>query len=168
MFSLILMALLLVPLLEIAAFVVIGGKIGVFATLAMVFVTAVIGSVLLRVQGFGLLKRIQETVDAGQVPERELVHGVMILIAGILLLTPGFVTDALGFLLFVPAIRDLGWRLVRNRIVVATGFSGGANAQSRGSSGPTIDLDEDDYSNDPNPETPWRKPDGDPDKRRIN
>jgi UPF0716 protein FxsA len=57
---------------------------------------------------------------ANRVPGRELVHGVMILVAGVLLLTPGFVTDSLGFLLFVPAFRDMVWRLVKDRIVVQT------------------------------------------------
>lgn len=163
MASLIPILLLVVPLLEIAAFVVIGGEIGVLATLAMVFVTAVIGSILLRVQGFGLLRRIQEVTEQGGVPGRELVHGVMILIAGVLLLTPGFVTDTLGFLLFVPAIRDLGWNLVKDRIVVAGRFGGEAGGfqagpgRGRGKhSGPTIDLDEDEFSRSPDPDSPWR------------
>lgn len=156
MFSLIPVALLVVPLLEIAAFVVIGGQIGVLATLAMVFVTAVIGSILLRIQGFGLLRKIQATVDAGQVPGRELVHGVMILIAGVLLLTPGFVTDTLGFLLFVPAIRDIGWHFLKDRIVVAGNFSRPAGARYSRDGGPTIDLDADDFEREPDPDTPWR------------
>jgi UPF0716 family protein affecting phage T7 exclusion len=55
---------------------------------------------------------------SNRVPGRELVHGVMLLVAGVLLLTPGFVTDSLGFLLFVPAFRDVVWRLVRDRFTV--------------------------------------------------
>ncbi|MCB1420299.1 MAG: FxsA family protein [Zhengella sp.] len=144
-FSLIPFVLLVIPLAEIAAFVVIGGQIGVFATLAMIVVTAIIGSILLRVQGFSLITRIQAETDAGRIPGRELVHGVMILIAGVLLLTPGFITDTLGFLLFVPALRDLGWTLVRNRITVvsAGGFSG--RQAWRGEGRRTIDLGEDEY-----------------------
>lgn len=158
-FSLIPLLLLAIPLLEIAAFIVIGGQIGVLATLAMVFVTAVIGSILLRVQGFGLINRIRTETEQGRVPGRELVHGVMILIAGVLLLTPGFVTDALGFLLFVPAIRDIGWRLVKDRVVVAVGPDSGFN---RGAGDPryrserTIDLDEDEFSSSGDPDSPWR------------
>ncbi len=155
-FSLIPFLLLAIPLLEIAAFVVIGGEIGVFATLAMVFVTAVLGSILLRVQGFGLLQRIRRETDAGRVPGREMVHGVMILIAGVLLLTPGFITDALGFLLFVPPIRDAGWALLKGRIL----FSGGFTAAGPRPGGPepddrTIDLDADDYTAEPDPDSPW-------------
>lgn len=157
-FSLIPFALLVIPLLEIAAFVVIGGQIGVFPTLALVVVTAIIGSILLRVQGFGLLNRIQTEMNAGRVPARELVHGVMLLAAGILLLTPGFVTDAAGFLLFIPPVRDAVWGFVRSRIRVVgpdgTAFNGrAAGAPPR--DGRTIDLEEDDFARDPDPDTPW-------------
>lgn len=147
-FSLIPFLLLAIPLAEIAAFVVIGGQIGVVATLAMIVVTAIIGSILLRVQGFSLIARIQAETDAGRIPGRELVHGVMILIAGVLLLTPGFITDTLGFLLFVPALRDLGWNLVKNRITVvsARGFS--ERQTWRREDGRTIDLNEDEYRTD--------------------
>jgi UPF0716 protein FxsA len=119
-FSFIPFLLLVVPLAEIAAFVIIGGQIGVWATLGMVLLTAVIGSVLLRWQGIGLFNKINAEMRSNRVPGRELVHGVMLLVAGVLLLTPGFVTDSLGFLLFVPAFRDVVWRLVRDRIVVQT------------------------------------------------
>lgn len=155
-FSLIPFLLLAIPLLEIAAFVVIGGEIGVFATLAMVFVTAVLGSILLRVQGFGLLQRIRKETDAGRVPGREMVHGVMILVAGVLLLTPGFITDTLGFLLFVPAIRDAGWSLLKGRILFSGGFSAGGPHPSRPETdGRTIDLDAEDYTAEPDPNSPW-------------
>ncbi|HMQ57288.1 MAG TPA: FxsA family protein, partial [Rhizobiaceae bacterium] len=76
--------LLAIPLAEIAAFVLVGREIGVFWTLAMVLFTAVLGSILLRVQGFGLLSRIRAETESGRVLGRELVHGVMILIAGVL------------------------------------------------------------------------------------
>lgn len=157
-FSLIPFALLVIPLLEIAAFVVIGGQIGVFPTLALVLVTAVIGSILLRVQGFGLINRIQAEMNAGRVPARELVHGVMLLVAGILLLTPGFVTDAAGFLLFVPPVRNAVWGFVRSRVRVVgpdgAKFHDGAS-ETTPRDGRTIDLDEDDFAREPDPDTPW-------------
>ncbi|MEX0346294.1 MAG: FxsA family protein [Rhizobiaceae bacterium] len=158
-FSIVPLLLLAIPLMEIAAFIVIGGQIGVLATLVMVFVTAVIGSILLRIQGFGLINKIRRETDQGRVPGRELVHGVMILIAGVLLLTPGFVTDTLGFLLFVPAIRDIGWNFVKDRIVVAAGpgmGSQGGFGGPRHPGGKTIDLDEDDFTSSGNPDSPWR------------
>jgi UPF0716 protein FxsA len=160
MFSLIPLALLVIPALEIAVFIIVGQYIGVMATLAMIFITAIIGSILLRVQGFGLLRDIQKILDQGGVPGRELVHGVMILLAGVLLLTPGFVTDTIGFLLFIPPIRDLAWQFVRTRIVVHAGHShkewqGGEARDSR-----TIDLDETEFSEKANPDSPWKDGNG--------
>ncbi|MEM9105389.1 MAG: FxsA family protein [Pseudomonadota bacterium] len=159
-FSIVPLLLLIVPLAEIAAFVLIGREIGVFWTLAMVFVTAVLGSILLRVQGFGLIARIQRESEAGRVPGRELVHGVMILVAGVLLLTPGFITDAIGFLLFVPAIRDAGWRLIKSRISVVTmgGFQADRrDAQPDSDRSTTIELNEEDFKRNPDPDSPWNK-----------
>lgn len=162
MFSLIPLALLLVPALEIAVFIVVGQQIGVIATLAMIFVTAVIGSALLRVQGFGLLRRIRNELDEGRIPDRELVHGVMILLAGVLLLTPGFVTDTIGFLLFIPPIRDAAWRFLRSRIVVRGGFSRAEWHRRETGDSRTIDLDEDEFSENGNPDSPWKNGSGKP------
>lgn len=182
-FSLIPFVLLVVPLMEIAAFVVIGGQIGVWATLAMVVVTAVIGSFLLRWQGVSLLRRIQSEIAAQRLPARDLVRGAMLVIAGILLLTPGFVTDAIGFLLFVPPIQDTVWSFVKSRVTLvgsgvgsgaASGMRGGphgggtqyssgaphnreANNPSAGQQQPgerVVDLDPDDYR-DTNLDSPW-------------
>ena len=153
--------LLIIPMLEIGAFIVIGQQIGIAATLAMIVVTAVIGSILLRTQGFGLLARIQQETAAGRVPGRELVHGVMILIAGVLLLTPGFITDTLGFLLFIPALRDAAWHFLKSRVTVTT-FAGAARddmdayTAGRGrDQGKTIDLDEDDFRDETPRPSPW-------------
>jgi UPF0716 protein FxsA len=155
-FSLIPFLLLVVPLAEIAAFVVIGGQIGVWATLGMVLLTAIIGSILLRWQGVGLFNRINTELRANRVPGRELVHGVMILIAGVLLLTPGFVTDSLGFLLFVPGIRDLVWRSVKDRIVVQSMSAGfDSRAKRPGKADGVVDLDEDEFQCHPDPSSPW-------------
>ncbi|MEO4043846.1 FxsA family protein [Hoeflea sp. CAU 1731] len=160
-FSIIPILLLAVPLAEIAAFVLIGREIGVLWTLAMVFFTAVLGSILLRVQGLGLIARIRAETEAGRVPGRELIHGVMILVAGILLLTPGFITDAVGFLLFVPAIRDAGWQMFRSRVTFITpgGMKPGGDYRNDPRSGMnrkgSIDLDESEYEREPDPDSPW-------------
>ncbi|MDF1610494.1 membrane protein FxsA [Hoeflea sp. YIM 152468] len=162
-FSLVPLILLVIPLAEIAAFVVVGGQIGVWATLGMVLLTAIIGSFLLRRQGIGLFNRINGELRSNRVPGRELVHGVMILVAGVLLLTPGFVTDSFGFLLFVPAVRDLVWRSVKDRVVVQA-MSGGFGAGTAGFGHPSsrgaaddgvVDLDTDEYERNPNPSSPW-------------
>jgi len=162
-FSIVPFLLLAIPLAEIATFVVVGSQIGVFPTLAMVLVTAIAGSILLRIQGFGVVRRIQQTMNEGGVPGRDLVHGMMIMVAGVLLLTPGFITDTLGFLLFVPAIRDAGWKFLRSRIVILGGPAGAGGRRTdphRRDSGPqTIDLSSDDYSDSGDENSPWRGPD---------
>lgn len=104
--------LLVVPILEIAVFILVGGEIGVGWTILLIFLTAILGTILLRQQGFGVLEQIRGDVNAGRVPAAAMAHGVLIIVAGVLLLTPGFVTDALGFLLFVPAFRSWVWRVV--------------------------------------------------------
>lgn len=140
--SLLPLLLLAVPLAEIATFVVVGGQIGVLPTIGLVLLTAVTGTILLRLQGFGVMARIRATMDAGGMPGRDLVHGFMIMAAGLLLLTPGFITDTIGLLLFVPAIRDFAWSLIRDRVVVAA-----STTYRRGPSGGdrTIDLDDDQF-----------------------
>jgi len=155
-FSLIPFALLIIPLLEIGVFIAVGSQIGVFPTLGMVVLTAIIGSILLRVQGFGLMTRMRTELDQGRMPGRDLVHGVMILVAGILLLTPGFVTDTLGFLLFVPPLRDAVWRFARSRVHVVS--AGGTRYETRpGYDANTIDLSEDEYSGEGSDDSPWSK-----------
>lgn len=103
---------LVVPILEIAVFILVGQQIGLGWTLLLILVTAIAGTMLLRQQGFGVLNRIRDDVNAGRMPAEAMADGVLILVAGILLLTPGFVTDALGLLLFVPAFRAWVWRVL--------------------------------------------------------
>lgn len=162
LFPLLLLAL---PLIEIAVFVVVGSQIGVLSTIGLVILSGVVGTVLLRIQGFGVLTRIQREMEAGRNPGRELAHGAMIMFAGVLLLIPGFVTDIVGLLLFIPPVRDLGWRLIRSRITVVGEFGAGRwrSSSPEGRAGrKTIDLDaddysKDDYSKDPGKSSPWRK-----------
>lgn len=140
--------LLALPLAEIAGFVVVGRQIGVFATIALVILTGIAGSLLLRYQGFGAMARISRDMREGRDPSRELAHGVMILVAGILLVIPGFVSDIVGLLLFIPPVRDLGWRFLRKRVTFSAGmtdFRGGF----RSGGGRTIDLDAEDFSSGP-------------------
>ena len=148
--------LLVLPLLEIAGFVLVGRHIGVLATLGLIVATGIAGAMLLRYRGFGVMARIRRDIEAGRDPGRELAHGIMILVAGILLLIPGFLTDIIGILLFVPAIRDLGWRFLKSRVNFATSFSGMGGGFARGR-GRTIDLNSNDYSKSGPSETPWRR-----------
>lgn len=142
--------LLILPLLEIAVFVIVGSQIGVLATIGLVIASTLLGAVLLRIQGFGVVSRIRRSMETGGAPGRELVDGLMIMAAGVLLVIPGFVTDMVGLLLFIPAVRNIAWRLARNRIVVVGGAQMGGY-RNRRTDGRTIDLDADDYSTDTTP-----------------
>ena len=113
------------PLLEIAVFIEVGGLIGVWATIALTIATALAGSLLLRAQGLATLLRVRRQMDQGQLPAREIFEGVFLVLAGALLLVPGFVTDALGLLLFMPPVRDL-LRLLIARHIAAKAARGEA------------------------------------------
>lgn len=154
--------LLIVPIMEIGVFILVGGQIGVFPTLAMILVTAILGSILLRVQGLAAFSQIMTRSERGEVPGKELVTGVMIIVAGILLLTPGFVTDTLGFLLFFPPFRSFLWTTLISRITVRTvppGSFDGGNPHDSAHKRPdenVVDLDPSEFSEKPNPDSPWK------------
>ena len=94
-----------VPILEIATFIQMGSLIGLGWTLASILLTAVIGAFLVRQQGFKALNEARMQSAQNEIPVTPVIHGVFILAAGLLLLTPGFVTDAIGFLFLVPPFR---------------------------------------------------------------
>ncbi|UVK47851.1 membrane protein FxsA [Mesorhizobium sp. AR07] len=152
---------LALPLLEIAGFVVVGRQIGTLATVGLVLASSIAGAMLLRHQGFSVMTRIRAEMDAGRDPSRQLAHGAMIVLAAILLIIPGFITDIFGLLLFLPPVRDLAWRALKGRVVLATNFStGGFRGRQRDK---TIDLDDgdysrgDDYKRGPDHNSPWRR-----------
>ena len=147
---------LAVPLIEIALFILIGGEIGVFATLAMVVVTAIAGSALLRWQGMQTLNRIRTELENNRLPARPIADGAMIAVAGLLLLTPGFFTDFCGFMLFLPGVRSAIWTWLASRIKIVN-VGGEENSAGRDpANGSTIDLDENEFHAEPNPDSPWR------------
>lgn len=96
----------LVPIAEVALFIFVGSRIGVGPTILLVVLTAVIGAALVSRQGRATLWQARADLASGVLPARQLAHGAMILVAGALLLTPGFLTDAIGFLLLVPSVRE--------------------------------------------------------------
>lgn len=104
-----------VPIIEIAIFIRAGDVIGFWPTLAAVVLTAIVGTALLRAQGLAVIERARQSAERGQLPIDEVFAGVCILLGGALLLTPGFMTDAVGFLLLVPGFR----RVIGRRIVTA-------------------------------------------------
>jgi len=96
---------IVVPILEIALFIQAGQLIGMWPTIAITIGTAIAGSFLMRVQGFATLSRFSQSAERGEIPVTPVIDGIGIFAAGLLLLTPGLFTDAIGLLLFVPPIR---------------------------------------------------------------
>lgn len=94
-----------VPIIEIALFIEVGGFLGLWPTLAIVVLTALAGSALLRAQGFATLETLQNNLRTGGDPINPIAHGALILVAGVLLLTPGFFTDSVGLSLMIPQVR---------------------------------------------------------------
>ena len=114
----VLLAFVAVPLAEIAVFIEVGGWLGLWPTLGLIVLTAVAGTWIMRLQGLGLLRRAQTQLDRGVAPVFEVFSGLCLLLAGVLLLTPGFITDTVGALLLLPPFRALLYRLVRGRLTV--------------------------------------------------
>ncbi len=125
-----------VPLIEIMLFIKIGGMIGMTMTVLVVIVTALIGSLLLRAQGLATMRRARSSMDRGELPMDSVIHGIFLLLAGAFLLTPGFLTDAVGFALFAPPVRlALGRHILS--AVMARGTVSVHTARQSGYRGPT-------------------------------
>ncbi len=104
-FPVFLILFLSIPLVEIYFLIKIGSWIGALPTVLLVVVTAILGATLVRYQGFATLQRLQMTLARGEMPAIELLEGVILLVAAVLLLTPGFFTDVIGFACLFPALR---------------------------------------------------------------
>lgn len=133
-------AFLAIPLIEITLFIQIGGAIGLGWTLVTVILTAILGTVLVRRQGALALGQVKSSFNQMQDPTESLAHGAMILFSGALLLTPGFFTDAVGFLLLVPAFRTIAFGAIRSRINVQ-GFQTGPQPRGPQRRGPSATGD---------------------------
>lgn len=105
MFFRLLALFVLVPVVELALLIRLGEIIGLWPTLGIIVLTGVAGSALAKQQGFSTLRKLQDRTRRGEMPGRELLDGVIILVAGALLLTPGVLTDILGFMGLVPFTR---------------------------------------------------------------
>ena len=138
-----LLAFIGVPLVEIALFIQIGGLIGLWPTIAIVIATAVAGTALIRRQGLNTLQRAQQEMDAQRLPVRELFDGICLIFAGAMLLTPGFLTDTVGFALLVPPLRTLLGRYIWHALRKAKGvqFEMAGDQPFRDDGGPIVDAD---------------------------
>ena len=141
----VLLAFIGVPLIEIALFIQVGDFIGLWPTIAIVIATAMAGTALIRQQGLNTLMRAQQEMDAQRLPMRELFDGVCLLFAGAMLLTPGFLTDFVGFVLLVPPSRWLlgnyFWRILQNSKGVHFDMSGQRQTYDHDQRGPVVDAE---------------------------
>ncbi len=121
-FQSIFLLVLLIPFVEIYLLLKVGGIIGAFPTIFLVVFTAVLGTWLLRQQGFATFQRLQENLAKGTIPAYEMIEGPIILVGGVLLLTPGFITDMLGFACLIPQLRrKIAQYIIENHLVQAGG-----------------------------------------------
>jgi len=104
-FPILFLLFLTVPLVEIYLLIEVGRRIGPLPTIFLLVFTAVLGALLVRMQGMQTFIQIQQAMGQGRMPATEMIEGIMIMFAGALLLTPGFFTDAVGFLFLVPGVR---------------------------------------------------------------
>lgn len=107
----------IIPVIELYVIIKIGGMIGALNTILIILTTAVIGAYLAKQQGLMVIGNIRQAVQESRVPGRELLHGLIVLLGGLMLLTPGFITDILGISALIPPIRDFYINLVRKLIL---------------------------------------------------
>lgn len=110
--------LLLVPALEIAVFVKVGQVIGAWKVVGLVFLSAILGAAMLRYQSIGVIRRLDRDLKQGRTPDASLFDGFLIVVGGVLLIIPGFVTDVIGLLLMIPFVRRLVRNFIKSRITV--------------------------------------------------
>ena len=104
-FTKLLILFIIVPVVELYILIEVGKKIGSLPTIGIIVLTGILGAYLVKRQGFMILKKIQNDLNEGIMPGDSLIQGAIILIGGILLLTPGFITDIIGFVFLIPVSR---------------------------------------------------------------
>ncbi len=105
---------------ELSVIINVGAEIGTFGVIAAMVLTAAVGLMLVRIQGFDVYRRMAEAVSRGETPVDEMLHGVLLFLSGFLLIIPGFITDGIGALLLIPSVR--GQIISRGLLKNATGF----------------------------------------------
>ena len=139
---------IIVPIAEIYLLIQVGEAIGPWWTIAILIADSILGSVLLRVQGRAAWRRFGETLQAGRVPAREVIDGALVIAGGVLLLTPGFITDVVGLLLLLPPtraiVRAIVARRIAHRMVASITTPGGPRPrQDFDVEGTAVDVDAD-------------------------
>jgi UPF0716 protein FxsA len=123
-FPVLLLLFICVPIIEIGLFIQVGGFLGLWPTIGLVLLTAFVGASLVRSQGLQTLLSVQQRLQQGELPAQQIVEGVMLAVAGVLLLTPGFMTDAMGMLVLLPAPRAALARVLMSKVVVKSSAAG--------------------------------------------
>ncbi len=156
MFPILLLLFIFVPIIEIGLFIQVGGFLGLWPTIALVLITAFVGASLVRSQGLQTLMSVQNRLNQGELPAQQIFEGVMLAVAGVLLLTPGFMTDALGMLVLLPAPRAAIAKYLMGKMVVKSvggqGFHGSFNGEQFGQTP---------FENDPFQRDPFQSQKGD-------
>lgn len=137
----ILLAFLLWPFAEIAAFIWVGAQIGILATLALIILTAVAGIAIVRWQGVGMVMDTRAMMARGEMPQKQFAEMMMIAIAGLLLIIPGFISDLFGLALLVPPVRSWLFAALSRNMVIVTDY----RPADPGPASRAIDLDPDSY-----------------------
>ena len=122
MFLLLLIIFIVIPVIEISLFIEIGSFIGSFNTILLIFTTALIGVYFVRQQGISTYSKLYNQLQNQEAPIQTMFEGLVILISGILLITPGFFTDALGFLGLIPLTRVIFIKIVANSVLSSYGM----------------------------------------------
>ena len=139
MFLLLAFLFLVIPIVELYVIIKVAGGIGVLETIGLLIVVSVVGAWLVRREGLGVLRKMQGEVAQARVPTKQLVDGALILFAGALMLTPGFVTDATGVFLLIPPtralVRNVLMRRFKGRVQVTAPFG------AAGFRNPVVDVD---------------------------
>lgn len=142
MFRLALIGLILIPIIEIAVLIKVGQSLGVVTTIALLIAATLAGALLLRQQGLSVLGQMRSSVSDGRLPARTVVDALLIGLAAILLILPGFLGDIVAIALLLPPVRGLIYTLLARNMVVVSSVRGG---DPRDPGPRTIDLDGGDY-----------------------
>ena len=116
MFAKLLLLFILAPLIELLLLLEVGERFGAMNTILVVIITGILGACLTKMQGFNIIFKIRHQLQNNQFPGDSLLEGVIILVGGLTLLTPGFITDTLGFLCLIPTSRQLFLKLIKREI----------------------------------------------------
>ena len=147
MFQLLFILFIIIPIIEITVIMQVGALLGLWPTVAIVILSAWLGAKYVRQQGLATLQSVQSKMAQGEMPSGEIVTGLMLLVAGVLLVTPGFVTDIFGLSLLIPAVRKSIAAKAQKHINVKAAAHGSAFKQGQqGQQGRTFDHSDDTFS----------------------